>query len=241
MESKYYKIMKNVSFLSILCFLSFVFSIGSASIRDSRLGDQAICTPNSYHKYPFIPLMTSSNAQEIESELYMFIEQYVHDVYNETIVDYQKPSKFQRRNYTYLKAPLQRAISHSKGEALAQNMKLYKDSFDRYRILKDKNVGWLFNIQAIESIRPINNMIRVTVLGEFQKTVDKMYSEMDHEFWGYKRIYLTITREYLEPHKNESLRNKSGYYVVFQDIETLSETTKDKLLNSSWENVNHIQ
>lgn len=223
--------LKRYFVLIIAVFLSFLFLISSEATWKSER-TEGYCKPNNKIQYPFIPYMPAVTYEETDTELYNFIEDYIHWRYNETIVDFHRPSNLSRRKTAYLQTPLLKAINHSKGEAKKENAEIYNKSQSTYIRLKKCNCGYIFNINAIENIikTKYTNIFHVTVLGEWQITGDKQYSNEDPKMWGFKRIWLTIVLDKPKKDTKGNFMNPTGFYVTYQDDEDLDYYNKDLLM-----------
>ncbi len=193
---------------------------------------EGYCRPENTVAYPMIPYLPSSTHEDVDSRLFNFVEDYIHWTYNEKIVDFHRPSSLSRRATAYLQEPLQKSVLYSKGTAKAENMRKYTNSQSTYIRLKKCNCGFLFNINAIESIikSKYTDIFHVTVLGEFQLTGDRQYNNENHSLWGFKRIWLTIVMDRSETNSKGDTVNPDGFYVSYQQVEDVDYYKKDLLM-----------
>lgn len=207
----------------LLFVLSVVFLFASNKIwKNNR--NKAICAPvKTSTAYPMIPYMPALNQRNDEEKLYLFIERFVKNVYDEKIINYHRPTEWARYSGSYLKTPLKEALLMTDGQARSSVSKLFANSNETYTKLERCSCGWIFNIIAIESISriPGSSQIAVTVVGERVVMADKnKLPDVQDNFFGMKRIYLIIKQDHIRKNADGSVSNEYGMFVThFEDEE----------------------
>ncbi len=222
--------------LNLLGIVAVYFLIASEAVWVEKRSE-AVLIPEFKYTYPMLQYMAASTKEMEEAKLYTFIEQYIKRTQDERLVYYHLPTNMKRSDAGFLKTSLLEAVEMSRGVAKKENLEKYKDSSDTYTLLKQCKCGWIFNIHAIESIQrtPHHDTVVVSVLGEFQKTYDQVQADLPHEFWSYKRIWLTIVQGRPSEDSSGNPKNPYGLYVTAQDMQSLDYSKKDLLFQQVYD------
>lgn len=192
---------------------------------------KGISNPDNRIFYPMIAYMPNCGMEDC-ARLYTFIEQYIRWTIEESFDDYEKQTTNDQFKLDYLKTKLKTAIYASRGKERTRNSEKLINSSNRYYELKQKNLQWHFNLDAIESVLPgpRSGMIYVSVIGEYSLTYDKRYVQTpDEKAIGYKRIHFLIEQGVPEKDLQDNFTNGYGLYVLDSWQEPISYSVQDDL------------
>nr|BFD64822.1 hypothetical protein BdHM001_35030 [Bdellovibrio sp. HM001] len=181
---------------------------------------------------PFAYYQSAAHPVQNDAEIKAFIEKYVRLTKNQSAVDYHQPTRKARYSSVGLSKNLWEAIELSEGVEKKWNEKQYYLSSDTFRFLKEKNVGWIFNIDTIlvEGIADAG-AARVTVRGEYQITYDHAKVEVPHTLYGYKEIIYMVIIGSPTTDDDGNFYNRTGYFVIDSFERDLSPIER-KILNN---------
>ena len=198
--------------------------------------DNVVCIPSEVeHGYPMVYRQTTMHPTEQDALLKSVVEAYVHYTQDEQIVDYHQVSS----NENYQEARLSKykllAIEMSSGVEKALNMKKYSKSNDMYYTLKKGNLGWVFLIDDILiHWIPESGSVLAVVRGEYQVTYDKSKTDLPHQLWGYKEIYLMLDQGVPTESSKGGYSNKYGWFVTWSSTQEVAPDKIQKLNDRSY-------
>lgn len=198
--------------------------------------ENVACVPSELEtSVPAVYYQTSYHPVNNDTKIKNFVEQYVDLTKNESYVDYHaltkdaryiEQAKFSQRLWT--------AIDMSFGLEKSHNMEKYAKSSETYKFLKEKNIGWIFLIDAI-LIGGIDGsgVARVVVRGEYQLSPDQVRNDAPYRLYGYKEITYLVSIGAPSATEDGQAINKWGLYVIESFERDLSPIERNKLYQAS--------
>lgn len=223
------KIQGIMSLAIILAIVALLSSIIKNIVTERWLGqkDYVSCIPaDVQNAHPFIYHQTVNNPVQSDALIKSFMEEYVHLVYNEQIVDYHRLTDHDRYKNAMNSEAKRKALNMSAGPEFALNEKRYVDSNEVFYRLQKSNMGWIFNIDDM-LVFPgqSNGATLVIVRGSYQVTYDKVKVDLPSELWGYRELVF-IVQQMMPTEDREGDVNKHGLFVTFSYENTLSPSQK---------------
>lgn len=226
--------------MSVIVFaLSYIKDVFVNNWLETR--DEGACMPiNTDHNYATTYFLNASHPVSNHAFITTFVEEYIHLVYDESIVDfhvdaYDVNSGTSNRYSSEgkLSKSKEKALFLSKGVELAMNKLRYSASPERFNYLNSGNKkSILFLIDEIIVMPVIGaSNIPVIVRGQFELMFDNSENAEDipPEFLGYKEIRLTVQMSYPETSVDNEFINQYGIHVIHSDMRSLDSGEKFKL------------
>lgn len=189
---------------------------------------QVACIPaNTDNSHPIVYHQTAINPVQNDALVKTFVEEYVHLILNESLVDYHKVTEDSRYDNARLSASKHKAIEMAIGPEKALNMEKYAKSNELYYELQKGNIGWEFLIDDILIYPGQNNGATIAVIrGEYQVIYDKVKVDLPPRLWGYREVVLVL-QQGMPTEDEEGLDvNKNGLYVSFSTVNVLTPDQK---------------
>lgn len=179
--------------------------------------------------HPFTYHQTINNPVQSDALIKSFVEEYVHLVYNEQIVDYHQVTDHDRYKNSNNSEAKRKAMNMSAGPELGLNERRYVDSNEVFYRLQKSNMGWIFNIDDILVFPGQNNgATLIIVRGSYQVTYDKVKVDLPSSLWGYREVVLLV-QQMMPTEDKEGDVNKNGLFVTYSTENILTPAKKTEL------------
>lgn len=226
--------------MSIIVFaLSYVKDVLVNKWLETR--DEGACLPiNTDHNYATTYYLNSVHPVSNHAFITTFVEEYVHLVYDESVVDFHAEAydvNSGTSNRYSAEAKLskskEKTLFLSKGVELAMNKLRYSASPERFNYLNSnpkKSILFLIDEIIVMPVIGASN-IPVIVRGQFELMTDNSEDSENiaPEFLGYKEIRLTLQMSYPETSVDNEFVNQYGIHVIHSDMRSLDSGEKFKL------------
>lgn len=206
----------------IVCLVVVVVGTYLNELSVDKKRDVACIPVGSDYALPMVQSQNFYNPAYEDAKIKSFVENYVHKLKDESVTNYFDVGAENRNDLDAVSRHKLELLEMSLGDELERNQEAFKHSSERQRWLKEKGVGWMFNIARMEIYPAPGTGVVAIVYGDYQTTFDRTRVDVPAEILGYKVIRLLIIQGQPKTEAAGKYTNKTGLYVISSVQDDLS-------------------